>query len=184
MSEKRPKHVKEGGRSAARGFYDSTFVREKRKHSFFAKNCRPACEACTIEPTALCPHADRGERRAARGRRHRRHAFASAGRRKQRTKDRIFQRISKDILRMQAEEEKMLELQIELANEEAEEKRIQADRAALEKRLRDRMEMMAANEYQRCSRPWAPSRYIRYPSPPFRTRRRSRNGFWGSLYSA
>jgi len=79
----------------------------------------------------------------------RRHAFASAGRRKQRKKDRIFQRISKDILRMQAEEEKMLELQIELANEEAEEKRIQADRAALEKRLRDRMEMMAANEYQR-----------------------------------
>ena len=43
----------------------------------------------------------------------------------------------------------MLELQIELANEEAEEKRIQADRAALEKRLRDRMEMMAANEYQK-----------------------------------
>ena len=85
---------------------------------------------------------------------------------------------------MQAEEEKMLELQIELANEEAEEKRIQADRAALEKRLRDRMEMMAANEYQRCSRPWAPSRYIRYPSPPFRTRRRSRNGFWGILYGA
>merc|ERR1719183_2243259 len=64
-------------------------------------------------------------------------------------KDRIFQRISKDILRKQAEEEEMLELQIELANEEAEEKRIQADRAALEKRLRDRMEMMAANEYQK-----------------------------------
>lgn len=64
-------------------------------------------------------------------------------------KDRIFQKISKDILRKQAEEEEMLELQIELANEEAEEKRIQADRAALEKRLRDRMEMMAANEYQK-----------------------------------
>ena len=41
----------------------------------------------------------------------------------------------------------MLELQIKLALEEAEEKRIQADRAALEKRLRDGMEMMAANEY-------------------------------------
>ena len=53
----------------------------------------------------------------------------------------------KDILRKQAEEEEMLELKIELANEEAEEMRIQADRAALQKRLRDRMEMMA--EYQR-----------------------------------
>jgi len=64
-------------------------------------------------------------------------------------KDRIFQKISKDILRKQAEEEEMLDLQIELANQEAEEKRVQADRAALEKRLRDRMEMMAANEYQK-----------------------------------
>jgi hypothetical protein len=43
----------------------------------------------------------------------------------------------------------MLELQIELANQEAEEKRVQADKAALERRLRDRMEMMAANEYQK-----------------------------------
>ena len=41
----------------------------------------------------------------------------------------------------------MLELQIELANQEAEERKVQDDRAALEKRLRDRMEMMAANEY-------------------------------------
>ena len=70
MSEKRPKHVKEGGRSAARGFYDSTFVREKRKHSFLVKNCRPAFQACTFEPTALWSHAERGERSAARGRRH------------------------------------------------------------------------------------------------------------------
>ena len=54
---------------------------------------------------------------------------------------------TKDIQRKQAEEEEMLELKIELANEEAEEMRIQADRAALQKRLRDRMEMMA--EYQR-----------------------------------
>ena len=38
---------------------------------------------------------------------------------------------------------------MELANQEAEERRVQADRAALEKRLRDRMEMAAANEYQR-----------------------------------
>jgi hypothetical protein len=37
-----------------------------------------------------------------------------------------------DILWKQAGEEEMLELQIELANEEAEEERIQADRAALE----------------------------------------------------
>eukprot|EP00960_Hanusia_phi_P072141 767712-Hanusia_phi.AAC.5 len=39
-------------------------------------------------------------------------------------KDRIFQKISKDILRRQAEEEEMLELQIELANQEAEERRV------------------------------------------------------------
>ena len=76
-------------------------------------------------------------------------AAAAAKAAQEQEKDRIFQRISKDILRKQAEEEEMLELQIELANEEAEEKRIQADRAALEKRLRDRMEMMAANEYQK-----------------------------------
>eukprot|EP00281_Chroomonas_sp_CCMP1168_P026003 CAMPEP_0206227742 /NCGR_PEP_ID=MMETSP0047_2-20121206/8789_1 /ASSEMBLY_ACC=CAM_ASM_000192 /TAXON_ID=195065 /ORGANISM="Chroomonas mesostigmatica_cf, Strain CCMP1168" /LENGTH=472 /DNA_ID=CAMNT_0053650921 /DNA_START=49 /DNA_END=1467 /DNA_ORIENTATION=- len=64
-------------------------------------------------------------------------------------KDKIFQNISRDILRKQAEDEEMLELQIELANQEAEEKRVQADKAALERRLRDRMEMMAANEYQK-----------------------------------
>jgi len=49
----------------------------------------------------------------------------------------------------QHEEEEMLELQIELANQEAEERRVQADKAALERRLRDRMEMAAANEYQK-----------------------------------
>jgi len=64
-------------------------------------------------------------------------------------KDRIFQQLSREILRKQAEEAEMLELQVELANQEAEERRVQADRAALEKRLRDRLEMAAANEYQR-----------------------------------
>ena len=44
--------------------------------------------------------------------------------------------LMEDILRKQAEEEEMLELQIELANEEAKEKRIQADKKLKLERLR------------------------------------------------
>ena len=69
LSDERPKHVKEGGRSAARGFYYPTFVREKRKALIFPQNLPPSCEACTFEPTALWPtrgpgRAQRSEREA------------------------------------------------------------------------------------------------------------------------
>jgi hypothetical protein len=87
--------------------------------------------------------------RYAEGVRAREGAFAAAKAEVDAEKDRIFNKISKDILRKNAEEEEMLELQIELANQEAEERKVLEDRAALEKRLRDRMEMMAANEYQK-----------------------------------
>jgi len=92
---------------------------------------------------------DRAILRYAEGVRAREGAAAARKAAEEEAKDRVFQKLSKDILRQQAEEAEMLELQIELANQEAEERRVQADRAALEKRLRDRMEMAAANEYQR-----------------------------------
>ncbi|KAJ1479879.1 tumor suppressor, Mitostatin-domain-containing protein [Baffinella frigidus] len=94
-------------------------------------------------------HEDEEILRYAEGVRAREGAHAAAKAELDAEKDRIFNKISKDILRKQAEEEEMLELQIELANQESEERKVQDDRAALEKRLRDRMEMMAANEYQK-----------------------------------
>jgi hypothetical protein len=115
----------------------------------YIRNYLSENEMLKAEEKRRMEEEDRAIARYAESVRMREGAAAAAKAEQEQEKDRIFQKISKDILRKQAEEEEMLELQIELAKEEAEEKRIQADRAALEKRLRDRMEMMAANEYQK-----------------------------------
>ena len=64
-------------------------------------------------------------------------------------KQRIFDRISAEVTAKQREQEEFLELQIVLSMQEAEEKRVREDKARAEKRLRDRVEMMAANEHQK-----------------------------------
>lgn len=115
----------------------------------YIRNYLSENEMLKAEEKRRMEEEDRAIARYAESVRMREGAAAAAKAEQEQEKDRIFQKISKDILRKQAEEEEMLELQIELAKEEAEEKRIQADRAALERRLRDRMEMMAANEYQK-----------------------------------
>jgi hypothetical protein len=68
-------------------------------------------------------------------------------------KQRIFDRISAEVTAKQREQEEFLELQIVLSMQEAEEKRVREDKARAEKRLRDRVEMMAANEHQKVSFP-------------------------------
>ena len=115
----------------------------------YIRNYLSENEMLKAEEKRRMEEEDRAIARYAESVRMREGAAAAAKAQQEQEKDRIVQKISKDILRKQAEEEEMLELQIELAKEEAEEKRIQADRAALERRLRDRMEMMAANEYQK-----------------------------------
>jgi hypothetical protein len=64
-------------------------------------------------------------------------------------KQRIFDRISAEVTAKQREQEEFLELQIVLSMQEAEEKRVREDKARAEKRLRDKVEMMAANEHQK-----------------------------------
>ena len=66
-------------------------------------------------------------------------------------KQRIFDRISAEVTAKQREQEEFLELQIVLSMQEAEEKRVREDKARAEKRLRDKVEMMAANEHQKVS---------------------------------
>ena len=61
----------------------------------------------------------------------------------------IFDRISAEVTAKQREQEEFLELQIVLSMQEGEEKRVREDKARAEKRLRDRVEMMAANEHQK-----------------------------------
>ena len=67
-------------------------------------------------------------------------------------KQRIFDRISAEVTAKQREQEEFLELQIVLSMQEAEEKRVREDKARAEKRLRDKVEMMAANEHQKVCR--------------------------------
>jgi hypothetical protein len=64
-------------------------------------------------------------------------------------KQRIFDRIAAEVTAKQREQEEFLELQIVLSMQEAEEKRVREDKARAEKRLRDKVEMMAANEHQK-----------------------------------
>ena len=64
-------------------------------------------------------------------------------------KQKIFDEISAQITAARREEEEFLDLQITLANQEAEEKRVLADKEAAEKRIKSRLEMMEANEYQK-----------------------------------
>jgi hypothetical protein len=72
-------------------------------------------------------------------------------------KQRIFDRISAEVTAKQREQEEFLELQIVLSMQEAEEKRVREDKARAEKRLRDKVEMMAANEHQKVrARPCRP----------------------------
>ena len=66
-------------------------------------------------------------------------------------KQRIFDRIAAEVTAKQREQEEFLELQIVLSMQEAEEKKVREDKARAEKRLRDRVEMMAANEHQKVS---------------------------------
>jgi hypothetical protein len=72
-------------------------------------------------------------------------------------KQRIFDRISAEVTAKQREQEEFLELQIVLSMQEAEEKRVREDKARAEKRLRDKVEMMAANEHQKVRAVLCPS---------------------------
>ena len=85
----------------------------------------------------------------------------------------IFDEISAQITAARREEEEFLDLQITLANQEAEEKRVLADKEAAEKRIKSRLEMMEANEYQKKLKMFkrrAPSPRHITSKPPLATR--------------
>merc|ERR1711871_73288 len=63
--------------------------------------------------------------------------------------DRILARITDEINRKAQEQAELEELRVELEVQEVEEKVLEKERAMMEKRIRDRLEMMQANEYQK-----------------------------------
>merc|ERR1711990_1371947 len=64
-------------------------------------------------------------------------------------KDRILSKLTDEINERRAQQEEMEQLRVELEVQEVEEKVLQKEREMMEKRIRDRMEMMMANEYQK-----------------------------------
>ena len=66
LSDERPKHVKEGGRRAARGIYYPTFVREKRKSTHFPPKFASLLRGVYVRTDCTLAHTRTGESAAQR----------------------------------------------------------------------------------------------------------------------